>query len=222
VYANLLVPGQELAIHSDVPEFRGANRTKHPQWLLVAMHHSGLFEKWRMPIATGVAWFHDCEGGEFACYPDGSDRAPIAIPVRFDTAVLMDTDTVFHGVDRVAEASGPIKQLMPGMRLRHAGADRWQVVDGERVVDEYDWKTLRFSVSWKAYCFHDEAERDAWRGHSDDLTADEAISVLVGDLRERGKIGTQAPGDHELIELLIDEYIPYPPPQPAPPRAANA
>ena len=39
VYANLLVPGQELAVHSDVPEFRGANRTKHPQWLLVAMHH---------------------------------------------------------------------------------------------------------------------------------------------------------------------------------------
>ena len=26
VYANLLVPGQELAVHTDVPEFRGANR----------------------------------------------------------------------------------------------------------------------------------------------------------------------------------------------------
>src|SRR4051794_8750670 len=47
VYANLLVPGQELAIHTDVPEFRGVNRTRHPQWLIVAMHHSGLFEEWR-------------------------------------------------------------------------------------------------------------------------------------------------------------------------------
>ena len=35
VYANLLVPGQELAIHTDVPEFRGANRKNLPQWLLV-------------------------------------------------------------------------------------------------------------------------------------------------------------------------------------------
>src|SRR5207244_3663289 len=47
-YANLLLPGQELAVHSDVPEFRGVNRKRHPQWLIVAMHHSGLFDTWRM------------------------------------------------------------------------------------------------------------------------------------------------------------------------------
>jgi hypothetical protein len=216
VYANLLVPGQELAVHSDVPEFRGANRTKHPQWLLVAMHHSGLFDDWRMPIATGVAWFHDCEGGEFAFYPEGSDADPVALRVRFNTAVLLDTDSVFHGVDRVAERSGPIKPLMPGMKLRAASGGRWQVVDGECVIDEYAWRDLRFSISWKAYCFASEAERDAWRGHADDLSVDFALQRLLGDLRSRGKIGAQAPGDHELIELLIDEYIPYPAPQPAP------
>ena len=53
VYANLMVPGQELAVHTDVPEFRGANRKVVPQWLLVVMHHSGLFDEYRMPIATG-------------------------------------------------------------------------------------------------------------------------------------------------------------------------
>ena len=40
-------------MHTDVPEFRGANRKLVPQWLLVVMHHSGLFEDYRMPIATG-------------------------------------------------------------------------------------------------------------------------------------------------------------------------
>ena len=44
VFANLMVPGQELAVHTDVPEFRGCNRKVMPQWLLVAMHHSGLFD----------------------------------------------------------------------------------------------------------------------------------------------------------------------------------
>jgi hypothetical protein len=215
VYANLLVPGQELAVHSDVPEFRGANRTKHPQWLLVAMHHSGLFDDWRMPIATGVAWFHDCDGGEFAFYPEGSNGAPVALGVRFNTAVLLDTDSVFHGVDRVAEQSRPIKPLLPGMKLRAAGGRRWQIVDGERVVAEYDWSVLRFSISWKAYCFADERERDAWRAHGDDLTVEVAVARLLDDLRERGRIGAKAPADHELINLLIDEYIPYPPPQPA-------
>ena len=57
VYANILVPGQELAIHTDVPEFRGLNRKNTPQWLLVCMLHSKLFESWRVPIMTCVAWF---------------------------------------------------------------------------------------------------------------------------------------------------------------------
>src|SRR5262249_2483957 len=45
VYLNILLPGQELAVHTDVPEFRGANRTREPEWLLVAMHHSRLFDR---------------------------------------------------------------------------------------------------------------------------------------------------------------------------------
>src|SRR5438067_4976391 len=55
LYANVLVPGQELATHTDVGEFRGANRKVMPQWLIVVMHHSGLFERWRMPVATGIS-----------------------------------------------------------------------------------------------------------------------------------------------------------------------
>ncbi|MCH7707123.1 MAG: hypothetical protein IH884_01450, partial [Myxococcales bacterium] len=32
VYANILVSGQELTLHTDVPEFRGINRKSDPQW----------------------------------------------------------------------------------------------------------------------------------------------------------------------------------------------
>ena len=60
VYANVVLPGQELSVHTDVPEFRGANRKHEPEWLLVVMPLSGLFERWRMPIATGVRV--SCEG----------------------------------------------------------------------------------------------------------------------------------------------------------------
>src|SRR5262249_57073456 len=107
VYANLLVPGQELAVHTDVPEFRGANRTKDPEWLLVVMHHSGLFERWRMPIATGVSWFGGCRGGDFAFYPDGPAAPPAAIPSAHDTAVLPDTDSVFPAADPGAQRAPP-------------------------------------------------------------------------------------------------------------------
>jgi len=210
VYANLLVPGQELAIHTDVPEFRGVSRKSHPQWLIVAMHHSGLFNEHRMPIATAVAWYHDCAGGEFAFYPDGADAAPVAHPVHFNTALLLDTDSVFHGVDRVRETEAPVGDLRPGMRLVHDGGRRWVVRDGEREVAHYRWEDLRFSVSWKAYCFESEAERRAWAEHTDDLSVDFVVDRMLADLRGRGLVEGAAPEGGALIELLIDSYIRFP------------
>jgi hypothetical protein len=212
VYANLLVPGQELAVHTDVPEFRGANRKITPQWLLVAMHHSGLFDDWRMPVATAVAWFHDCRGGEFAFWPDGPDAAPVALPVRRNTALLLDTDSVFHGVDRVSEAPAPLADLRPGMKLRFAGDGVWRVHDGERVVASYRFEDLRFSVSWKAYCFRDEAERRTWAEHRDDLALAAIVERLVADLRRQGVLGAVVPETEALARAIIDHYIRFPKP----------
>jgi len=212
VYANLLVPGQELAVHTDVPEFRGANRKKMPQWLLVVMHHSGLFDGWRMPIATAVSWYHDCEGGEFAFYPGGPAGPPVALPVRFNSAILLDTDTVFHGVDRVADRGGPIAPLRPGMRLCFVGNETWKVMDGEQPVVTYRWEEMRFSISWKAYCFRDEAEHRAWARHSDDLGLDFILDRLVADLRRRGRLGDERPGNTDLALRLVDEYVRFPAP----------
>jgi hypothetical protein len=212
VFANLMVPGQELAVHTDVPEFRGCNRKVMPQWLLVAMHHSGLFDTWRMPIATGVAWFHDCEGGEFCFYPDGAKGAPVAKPVGYDTALLFDADSVFHGVDRIdAEGAGrDIAPLRPGMSLDFAGDRQWVVHDGDDVVVNYKWDELRFSVSWKAYCFEDEREQQTWREHADDLTLEFVVGRLVEDLRARGRIAGEVPGHPDLALMIIDEYIRFP------------
>jgi hypothetical protein len=218
VYANLLVPGQELAVHTDVPEFRGVNRTRHPQWLLVVMHHSGLFDEWRMPIATAVSWFHDCDGGEFAYYPNGADAEPVAHRVRFNSAILLDTDSVFHGVDRVAETDAAVDRLRPGMRLRADGGGDWAACGDDGVVARYRWNELRFSVSWKAYCFADEAERRAWRTRADGLTVEAVVGRLVDDLRARGRIDAR-PDDRTLVDLLIDEYVHFPRPSE---RAARA
>ena len=212
VYANLLVPGQELAVHTDVPEFRGVSRKTHPQWLLVAMHHSGLFADWRMPIATGVAWFHDCAGGDFVYYPDGPDAPPQARPARYDTAMLLDTDSVFHGVDRVDERDRPLAPLRPGMRLVPVDGRRWQVRDGDRAVADYLWDELRFSISWKAYCFADEPERRAWFEHRDDLAIGSMIDRLLADMRVRGVMTERPASDHDLADLIIDTYVRYPTP----------
>jgi len=211
VYANLLVPGQELAVHTDVPEFRGANRTVVPQWLCVVMLHSGLFEPWRRRIATGIAYFSDCAGGELAFYPDGPEAPARTVPVRHNTAIVMDTDTIFHGVDRVA-SDDPLPPFSKGMQLRHEGRGTWRLFDAERELARYAWEELRFSVSWKAYCYADEAERRRAEEHNDDLSLPQILDALCADLRERGRLGAERPSDGDLARLLIDEYVRFPRP----------
>ena len=215
-YANVMLPGQELAVHTDVPEFRGLNRKLVPQWLLVVMHHSGLFDAWRMPIATGIAWFSDGPGGELSLWPDGPDGACRVHPATAGTALVLDTDTLFHGVDTVGGDDVPPPPVTGDaelVRLDDAG-ERWQLLDaasGEARA-EYGWDELRLSVSWKAYCFADDAERDAWRHHADDLTEDDVLDRLVADLRDRGLVDGEPARDRQLGLLLIDTYVRYPQP----------
>ncbi len=208
-YANLMVPGQELAVHTDVPEFRGVSRKTVPQWLLVVMHHSGCFDDWRLHIATGIAWFSDLAGGALAYWPDGPDGPVVHHPIRTNTALVLDTDSVFHGVDRVAPvAADAMPAIRPGCGLGSEG-DRWVLRGSDgAVLADYDWSDLRLSVSWKAYCFASEAERDRWRDHTDDLTLDAILETLRADVSARR--GVEVPRDADLGLTLIDEYVRFP------------
>lgn len=211
-YANLMVPGQELAVHTDVPEFRGANRKVLPQWLLVVMHHSGLFEDWRLPIATGISWFHDSDHGALAYWPQGLDGPQATHHIRANTALVLDTDTVFHGVDRVTDpAASVVPPVEVGSTLRFAGGGRWEVMapDGA-VAQAYGWDELRFSVSWKAYCFADEAARTTWLDHADDLTEQEIVDRLVADLAAHGVVASDVARDRDLGLTFIEHYVHFP------------
>lgn len=202
LYANILLPGQELAVHTDVPEFRGANRKVVPQWLLVVMHHSGLFERWRMPIATGITYFGHAHGGALAYYVDGE---PHTYEPKHNTGVLLDTDAVFHGVDRVEGDESALTLLRSGQRLHHDGDERWNLRAGDEVLASFATDDLRYSVSWKGYCFADDVERDAWASHADDLTLEHILEVLIADL------GIERPAsDAELGRLLIEHHIQFP------------
>jgi hypothetical protein len=212
-YANLMVPGQELAVHTDVPEFRGANRKLLPQWLLVVMHHSGLFEEYRMPIATAIAALVPRpDGGELAYWPDGPDGPALRHRTKFNTAIVLDTDSVFHGVQRIADvAAEDLPPIRPGTTLDYIGDQCWAVhaADGTEIAT-YGWEQLRFTVSWKAYCFADEHERDTWREHRDDLTIDVILDRLVEDLAARGRVSPTVARDSALGLLLIDAYVRFP------------
>jgi hypothetical protein len=146
VYANLLVPGQELAIHTDVPEFRGANRRNAPQWLLVCMLHSGLFDRWRIPILTCVSWFGAAAGGAFTFYPIGASGARESIPAQHNSAILIDTDRVFHGV--VCRHDCTTWEMTNGRSGK--GSKPWPVTVGNRFVIPFPGKVTVFVMRLNA------------------------------------------------------------------------
>src|SRR5262249_28872540 len=126
--------------------------------------------------------------------------------------ILLDTDSVFHGVDRVEETTAELAPMRVGMRLTYEGNDRWRVGSDDGVVARHHWDDIRFSVSWKAYCFDEEAERRMVREHTHDLRREQIVAALIADLRKRGRLTGAVPGGTDLALLLIDEYIRFPAP----------
>ena len=130
---------------------------------------------------------------------------------------MLDTDSVFHGVARVGGLDRPPPLGRGGSELV-AGDGGWDVVDanGER-IDHHGFDDVRYSVSWKAYCFADDAERRHWHDRDDDLTLDSVLDALAADLADRpGGADDRPPADlrhsPDLGQRLIDTYIRFPQP----------
>jgi hypothetical protein len=213
LYANVLTPGQELPVHTDIPEFLGADRTQLPAWLLVAMHHSGLFDDRRIATATAIAYVEGGIGGEFAYFEQGERRT---VSPRPGVGVVLDADSVFHAILPVGEDDDLPPADREFMRLSRDGHRRWKLstrsIDPPEVMGTYTSEQLRFSVSLKAYCFADERELRAWQDGVEPLDLDRVLGRLTDELIARRALDSPDHGlsDHEVATLLIREFVPFP------------
>jgi len=188
LYVNLTLPmpcGD--GGHTDIPAFRGVDRTTVPVWLLVTMGRSGLFERWRVRIATAVAWFYEGEGGALTYWPDGPDAPPTSLPPRTNTALMGDNDVMFHRVEAVGGAEAEmVRGLTLDSQLAFADAGHWEVRDGGQVLGSWPASRVRVSLSWKGVVFRDAEEARVHDDHRDDLTLPIVLDALRADLAARG------------------------------------
>ncbi len=188
VYANLMLPMPAADPgHVDVPAFRGIDREHHPVWLLSIMGHSGLFEAWRIRIATAVSWWYGGPGGAFTCWPGGADAPPRVVPAEPNTAIVGENERMFHRVEAVGSGEVPPGLDALGREAQLlADGDAWQVVEGGAVRARVPLERVRISVSWKAVVLADADEARRVDEHLDDLDLERVWSILAGDLRRRG------------------------------------
>ena len=197
VYVNLMgATPFPFVPHVDVPAFRGATRAEYPIWLLQQMRAAGIFEPWRVRIATAVSWFWPGPGGAFHYWPDGPGGRHEAEEPPFDNvAIVADNEITYHGVAPVIGDEGLPTDLTIHAELCGDGDGAgWVVVDGGVERCRYPLASMRTTVSWKADVFADADEMRRADDHADDLTLGQVVDMLRADLAARG-VDTPAPAD---------------------------
>jgi hypothetical protein len=176
VYCNLTwqLPFPQGPGHTDIPAFRGVDRTRYPTTLLSLMGQSGLFEPWRIHIVTAVAWFYRGSDGGLDYWPDGPD-APKQVHEGkiFNTAIVGDNDFMFHRVRPVGRREDGLPGPMTlDTRLARKGGENWQLIEGDTVLGEPKYDDLRISISWKANVGSEDGE---------ELDIDQAFEIFRAD-----------------------------------------
>jgi len=220
VYVNLTwqLPFPQGAGHTDIPAFRGFDRTEHPITFLTMMGLSGLFEDVRVKVATAVSWFYRGTDGGFEYWPEGPSRPSLVHEGAMEnTAIVGDNDFMWHRVRPTGRPEDGMATLTSDSELRRNGDDdddQWAIVDGGRTVASFPAEQLRVSLSWKAEVFESENHRRRHDDHLDDIDLDEVLRRFSDDLRRRGidlTIASDDPTrDPGFIRLLQQTYVRYP------------
>lgn len=202
LYVNALVPGQELMWHTDTPEFWGLDKGDVPEWLLVCMLHSGLFEEARVVVAGGVTFLGPVQGGAFG-WRDADGTVHHLDPTD-GNAILLDADRHAHGVLRVGGPDAPAPPVRSSSTLVPTDDGGWALVDRDRTLATYGPEEVRVSMQWKARC--------TGEARGEPLTVDAAVARMGEVLAARGTPLPDDPTDQALtvIEAFVPAYPPVP------------
>jgi hypothetical protein len=216
----LLLAGQEIPMHLDVPYFFGADRTTIPQWLLVVMKQSGLFDDLVIPDIKGVAWLtkHDFyNGGHAYLYPYKNDKnKPILLKTRFNEALMFDGTQLIHGSSRFKPEYTPLffNQANYYYSMKYnTESNTWHVYDSENAfVASYTYDDIQISAVWRMHCFKDTNEKDKFYGQSTENTRsiEKIAKVFKTALKQRNLLPSEDIKYLDLWTIALKEYINYP------------
>lgn len=195
--------------HLDSPGFRGMWGLNTPIWLLSAMARSGLFSRWMLKTAQVIAWYYDSDvDGGFSYWPDGPLGAPrrLAAPM-WGRGVVVQNELNYHR----GEASGPkaLRDLPAGFTFDSTiaadpeSSDGWVLRTGDQVLRKVAHKDMRYLFHWSCEVFDDMSDMKRRMDHLDDISPEQAIGMLVDDMRRRGVV-FETPSDPMKDLAFID------------------
>ena len=178
--------------HVDATRFRGISYQSTPVWLMNTMVKSGLFKHWQARKAQVITWYYKGKvGGGFNYWPEGPHNQPKQIHApMWGRAVVVENEMMFH----TAESCGPAAMRRPeGLAINSLmEADPqveggWRITTDGKVIQQIPEEEFRFLVHWGADIYKDFSELKRALDHTDDITNEQAIDMLIADLRQRGE-----------------------------------
>jgi hypothetical protein len=216
VYVNLTwqLPFPQGAGHTDVPAFRGFDRSTYPITFLTIMGLSGLFEDVRVKVATGVSWFYLGADGGFEYWPEGPEAPSLLHEGAIDnTAIVADNDFMWHRVRPTGRPEDGMVTMSKDAELVRRSAEEWAIVDDGRDLATFGFDKVRVSLSWKAIVFTDEADRRRHDEHLDDIDLEGVLKRFSDDFAARGErldVPADPVADADFVRVLRDAYVRYP------------
>jgi hypothetical protein len=220
----------EVPMHLDVPYFMGADRSTLPQWLLVMMKQSKLFDNLYIPDLKGVLWLSehknkpDVDGGHFYMFPayktDMESQTKklndnyIMLESVYNRAILFDGSRIIHGVDRFKP--NKIPKFLNRNQQYHIKYDEnenyWHLYDtNNNIVESYTDDDVQLSVVWRTHCFENENEKNEFYSETKRIiTIDDIAETFKTDLKSKNKLPTQDIKYLDLWTIVIKEYLMYP------------
>jgi hypothetical protein len=216
----LLLAGQEIPMHLDVPFFFGADRTTVPQWLLVVMKQSGLFDDLFIPDIKGIAWLtkHNVyNGGHAYLYPYKNDKnKPILFRTQLNEALLFDGTQMIHGSSRFKPEYIPsfFNHDNYYYSMKYNDETRtWHVYDSDNKFSaSYTYDDIQISAVWRMHCFKNANEKAKFYAQTTENTRsiEKIAQVFKSALKQKNLLPS---GDIKYLDLwtiILKEYISYP------------
>ncbi len=128
------------------------------------------------------------------------------------SANVVDGSKVVHAAT-VYRRNADMPRLNPIDKntLDHVGNDTWIVRSNGKDRKQLSTDDLRISIVYRARCFRDKAEAEAFRDGDKHLTLDEILGTFRRDLEARGRLSKdQNISAFDLGLLILKVYVRYP------------
>lgn len=163
-------------------------------------------------MAQIITWWWAGENGTLTYWPDGPLGPPKVLEhPLWNKGLVVQNELMFHRGDPVGPYDSP---TIDGLKNRSmmgydADAGLWRVTTDDETLATFPPEQVRLVVHWRAELYEDMDELKKVMDHSDDLTIERAVGMLLDDMRSKGATLAEPSdplNDPDFVSSLIKTY----------------